>query len=476
MQLPLRPASFPPGMAVQARPARLKSPRLIAVNTALAQDLGFSQDWLASQGAVSLFSGQWQDETLPPMAQAYAGHQFGQFVPQLGDGRAHLIGVATDMQGRIVDVQLKGSGPTPFSRRGDGLAALGPVLREYLVSEAMAALGVPTTRALAAVMTGETIWRDRPLSGAILTRVAASHLRVGTFQYSAARQDSEALRFLCNLAISRHYPEAASAENPARALFEAVVAAQAGLVAQWMSLGFVHGVMNTDNMAISGETIDYGPCAFLDVYRHDKVFSSIDRNGRYAYANQPRLAGWNLARLAETLLPFFEPDEERALVWAQEALGKFSALYETAWLDRMRPKFGFTRAQQGDKALIEQFLAIMEEDRLDWTLTFRRLARHELATDKAPSPALMHWLDAWQSRCASEGMSVSQRETLMRRTSPAVIARNHRVAEAIEAAENGDLSVFHALLARLARPYEDDAQYETPPRPEEVVQATFCGT
>lgn len=476
MSLPLRRAPFPTSMAVQAAPAPLRAPRLIAVNSALAQTLGFSPEWLGSPEAVALFSGQWRDEAVPPVAQAYAGHQFGQFAPQLGDGRAHLLGVVSTAQGSTFDVQLKGSGPTPFSRRGDGLAALGPVLREYLVSESMAALGVPTTRALAAVLTGETVWRDRPLPGAILTRVAASHLRVGTFQYFAARQDSEALRFLCDLAIARHYPGAASAENPVGALFENVVAAQARLIAHWMSLGFVHGVMNTDNMAISGETIDYGPCAFLDAYRHDKVFSSIDRNGRYAYGNQPRLAGWNLARLAETILPFFDPDEERALARAQEALGQFGTLYDTAWLERMRPKLGLMQSEAEDKALIVRFLEILEEEKLDWTLSFRRLSRNEPLSEKPVSDALGGWLADWKTRRAREKALPAEQDRLMAQSNPAVIARNHRIAEAIDAAEHGDFEVFQRLLARLVRPFEDDADYETPPLPEEVVQATFCGT
>ncbi|WP_122040356.1 YdiU family protein [Asaia bogorensis] len=476
MSLPLSPAPFPPTMAVQADPAQFPALQLVALNAALAESLGFSPAWLETPEGVDFLGGQTRPDGIAPVAQAYAGHQFGQFVPQLGDGRAHLLGVAADRQGRVFDVQLKGSGPTPFSRRGDGLAAIGPVLREYLVSEAMTALGVPTTRALAAVLTGETVWRDRPLPGAILTRVAASHLRVGTFQYFAARQDNEALRFLCDLAITRHYPHAATAENPVRALYENVVAAQARLIAHWMSLGFVHGVMNTDNMAISGETIDYGPCAFLDVYSQDKVFSSIDRNGRYAYANQPKLAGWNLARLAETLLPFFDADEARSLAWAQETLGAFATLYENAWLERMRSKFGLTTCEPDDKALIERFLAILEQNRLDWTLSFRRLTRRELSCDAQNSPAMTQWLQDWDARCAREGVSAIVRENAMRQINPAVIPRNHRIAEAIDAAESGDLSVFHALLSRLERPFVDDAIYETPPRPEEVVQATFCGT
>ncbi|WP_438383920.1 protein adenylyltransferase SelO [Asaia sp. BMEF1] len=476
MHLPLRRANFPASMAVEVNPASFAAPRLVALNDALAETLGFAPEWLRSPEGVALLSGQTRIEGVPALAQAYAGHQFGQFVPQLGDGRAHLLGVVTDARGDVHDVQLKGSGPTPFSRRGDGLAALGPVLREYLVSEAMAALNVPTTRALAAVTTGETIWRDKPQPGAILTRVAASHLRVGTFQYFAAREDREALAFLCDLAIDRHAPSAREAENPVKALYETVVARQAQLVARWMSLGFVHGVMNTDNMTLSGETIDYGPCAFLDTYSHDKVFSSIDRNGRYAYGNQPRLAGWNLARLAETLLPFFDTNEDRALAWAQEALGRFQSLYEEAWLDRMRPKLGLATKGDQDKTLIEALLEVMETETLDWTLSFRRLARNEnLVAGHAPA-TLERWMADWQARRALEPASLKAQQDLMQRNNPAVIARNHRVAEAIAAAETGDFSVFEALLQRLRQPYDNDAAYELPPMPEQIVHATFCGT
>jgi len=463
-------------MAVEVNPASFAAPRLVALNTPLAETLGFSPEWLRSPEGVALLSGQARIDGVPAMAQAYAGHQFGQFVPQLGDGRAHLLGVVTDDQAQLRDVQLKGSGPTPFSRRGDGLAALGPVLREYLVSEAMAALSVPTTRALAAVTTGETIWRDKPQPGAILTRIASSHLRVGTFQYFAAREDREALAFLCDLAIDRHIPESRNAENPVRALYETVVARQARLVAHWMSLGFVHGVMNTDNMTLSGETIDYGPCAFLDTYRHDKVFSSIDRNGRYAYGNQPRLAGWNLARLAETLLPFFDPDEDRALAWAQEALSRFQSLHEEAWLARMRPKLGLTTPEKQDKALVEALLQVMENEALDWTLSFRRLARSEPLIAAPSSEALERWMTEWKARRALEPVAAETQEALMRCSNPAVIARNHRVAEAIAAAETGDFTVFEALLQRLQQPFEDDAAYEMPPSPEQIVHATFCGT
>ena len=480
MSAPLRPAPFPPTMAVQTDPARFAGLRGITVNEPLARSLGLSPDWLKSDEGLAFLGGQLRLNDVAPVAQAYAGHQFGQFVPQLGDGRAHLLGVLTDYDGREKDIQLKGSGPTPFSRRGDGLAALGPVLREYLVSEAMAALHVPTTRALSAVLTGETVWRDRPQPGAVLARVAASHLRVGTFQYFAVRENSEAIGFLCDMAIARHYPSAREAAHPVRALYDGVVAAQARLIAQWMSLGFIHGVMNTDNMAISGETIDYGPCAFLDSYSAGKVFSSIDRNGRYAYANQPKLAGWNLARLAETLLPLFDPDEDKALDHAQSALGRFLPLYTEAYDDLMRAKLGLSQPHDDDPALIAALLACMETHQLDWTLTFRRLARGENLLDASLSDAmtddLASWMSRWQARRALDPLSEAESQVLMLKSNPAVIARNHRIAEAIEAAETGDFSVFEALLTRITQPFEDDATYERPPEDAQIVRATFCGT
>lgn len=480
MNASLRPAPFPPTMAIQTDPARFTALRHVAINEPLARSLGLSSDWLKSDEGLAFLGGQTRLNDVAPVAQAYAGHQFGQFVPQLGDGRAHLLGVLTDSDGQDRDIQLKGSGQTPFSRRGDGLAVLGPVLREYLVSEAMAALHVPTTRALSAVLTGETVWRDRPQPGAVLARVAASHLRVGTFQYFAARENTEAIRFLCDMAIARHYPAAQEAEHPVRVFYDGVVAAQARLIARWMSLGFIHGVMNTDNMAISGETIDYGPCAFLDSYSAGKVFSSIDRNGRYAYANQPKLAGWNLARLAETLLPLFDADEDRALAHAQSALSRFLPLYTAAYNDLMRKKLGLSEPHEDDPALITALLACMETHQLDWTLTFRRLARGESLCDTRPSGALpddlASWTSRWQARRALDPLSEVEGRTLMLRSSPAVIPRNHRIAEAIEAAEQGDFTVFEALLARITRPFEDDTAYERPPEDFEIVRATFCGT
>ena len=463
---------------------QVAAPRLIKVNEGLARELGLDSAVLASAEGVEVLAGNRVAEGSEPLAMAYAGHQFGHFVPQLGDGRACLLGEV-----RGYDVQLKGSGPTPFSRRGDGRAALGPVLREYVVSEAMAALGVPTTRALAAVLTGEEVMRETMLPGAVLTRVAASHLRVGTFQYFAARNDVEGLRTLADYAIARHYPEAASAERPYRAFLDGVVARQASLVAQWMLLGFVHGVMNTDNTSISGETIDYGPCAFMEAYDPATVFSSIDRQGRYAYGNQPGIMVWNLTRLAEALLPLLEVEaggRDAAVASAQGALEGFAALYEAARLAGLRGKLGLMTECEGDSALSEGLLDAMEGGRTDFTLTFRRLCDAAAGEDAgvrvlfADPGAFDAWAVRWRRRLAEEDVSPEERVAAMRRENPAYIPRNHRVAEVIDAAvEHGDFEPFEALLGVVARPYEERAgleRYTAPARPEECVRETFCGT
>ncbi len=465
-------------------PVRVAAPRLIKVNEGLARELGLDPEALASAEGVEVLAGNRVAEGSEPLAMAYAGHQFGHFVPQLGDGRACLLGEV-----RGYDVQLKGSGPTPFSRRGDGRAALGPVLREYVVSEAMAALGVPTTRALAAVLTGEEVVRETMLPGAVLTRVAASHLRVGTFQYFAARNDVEGLRTLADYATARHYPEAASAERPYRAFLDGVVARQASLVAQWMLLGFVHGVMNTDNTSISGETIDYGPCAFMEAYDPATVFSSIDRQGRYAYGNQPGIMLWNLTRLAEALLPLLEVEaggRDAAVASAQEALEGFAAVYEAARLTGLRRKLGLITEREGDSALSEGLLDAMEGGRTDFTLTFRRLCDAAAGEDAgvrvlfADPGAFDAWAVRWRRRLAEEDVSPEERVAAMRRENPAYITRNHRVAEVIDAAvEHGDFEPFEALLGVVARPYEERAgleRYTAPARPEECVRETFCGT
>ena len=366
-------ARLPERFYARVGPTPVAAPGLVRLNEGLAEQLGLDPQWLASPDGVGFLAGNGVPEGAQPIALAYAGHQFGQFVPQLGDGRAILLGELVGRDGARRDVQLKGSGPTPFSRRGDGRAALGPVLREYLVSEAMAALGVPTTRALASVTTGEAVLRERPLPGAVLTRVAASHVRVGTFQYFAARGDAGAVRLLADYVIARHYPETARAGRPYRALLDAVVARQADLVARWLLIGFVHGVMNTDNTSIAGETIDYGPCAFVDAYDPATVFSSIDHLGRYAHGNQPRVAQWNLARLAETLLPLLGEDDDSALASAREALAAFGPRFEAAHLGGLRRKLGLLTEREDDAALAGDLLGLMAGNGADFTLTFRRL-------------------------------------------------------------------------------------------------------
>ncbi|MDP3418603.1 YdiU family protein [Falsiroseomonas sp.] len=450
------------------------APRLIRLNTALADQLGIDPAALT----VDVLAGNTVPDGAEPLAQAYAGHQFGHFTPRLGDGRAILLGEVVDRDGRRRDIQFKGSGPTPFSRHADGRAALGPVLREYIVSEAMAAFGVPTTRALAAVATGEEVFRETLLPGAVLTRVAASHIRVGTFQYFAARGDAAAVHALLDHAIARHDPAAAQADRPALAFFQGVVARQASLIARWLGLGFIHGVMNTDNMTVSGETIDYGPCAFMEAYDPGAVFSSIDHAGRYAYANQPRIAQWNLARLAETLLPLFAAEEDAQIQVAQEALSGFAPIFQAAWLDVFRAKLGLARVEEDDATLIQDLLSRMAANQADFTLTFRALA-----TDPASARALFAdpaafdgWAESWRARRALGALP----DSAMRLASPAFIPRNHLVEEAIAAATTrDDFGPFETLLEVLSRPFEDQpdhARYAMPARPEERVLATFCGT
>jgi uncharacterized protein YdiU (UPF0061 family) len=419
---------------------------------------------------------------------AYAGHQFGHFVPQLGDGRAILLGEVIDADGIRRDIQLKGSGPTPFSRRGDGRAALGPVLREYIVSEAMAALGIPTTRSLAAVITGESVRRETLLPGAVLTRVASSHIRVGTFQYFAARGDTEGVRRLADHAIARHYPDAANAPRPYHALLEGVIARQAELVARWLLIGFIHGVMNTDNSSISGETIDYGPCAFMDSYDPATVFSSIDEQGRYAYANQPRIALWNLTRLAECLLPLLSDEQDKAIAEAQAALGGFADIFDTAYQAGLRRKLGLFTARGDDRALAQDLLDAMAKNQADFTLTFRRLSdaaldpagNSEVRQLFAEPAAYDEWAVRWRQRIGDEENAPAARQAAMRTVNPAFIPRNHRVEAVIEAAtKRDDYAPFEELLAVLSKPYEDQpalSAYAEPPEPHQRVLQTFCGT
>jgi serine/tyrosine/threonine adenylyltransferase len=480
-------SALPANFFARVAPTPVASPRLIKLNRPLAVQLGLDPDLLSTPEGAEILAGKRLPDGADPIAMAYAGHQFGNFVPQLGDGRAILLGEVVDRAGLRRDIQLKGSGPTPFSRRGDGRAALGPVLREYIVSEAMAALGIPTTRSLAAVVTGEPVMRETILPGAILTRVASSHIRVGTFQFFAARGDVEALRLLADHVIARHYPDAAAHEQPYRALFEGVIARQAALVAHWLLVGFVHGVMNTDNTSIAGETIDYGPCAFLDVYDPKTVFSSIDQQGRYAYGNQPQMAAWNLARFGETLLPLLSDDNDAALALANESLGTFSARFSQAMVAGLRRKLGLATEQDGDAALAQDLLNAMAENHADFTLTFRRLCE---AADTPEADAQVGslfddpaaydtWAARWRQRLASEP-PMPARRAAMQAANPAYIPRNHRIEAVLSAAiERDDFAPFEELLAVLARPYEDRpafAAYAEPPPEDQRICTTFCGT
>jgi len=482
-------ARLPDDFFVRIAPTPVRAPRLIRLNEPLALELKLDPEALRSPEGVEILAGVRVPDGSEPLAAAYAGHQFGSFVPQLGDGRAVLLGEVLDRNGHRRDIQLKGAGRTPFSRGGDGRAALGPVLREYIVSEAMAAFGVPTTRALAAVSTGERVLRDEVLPGAVLTRVAASHIRVGTFQYFAARRDEAAVKRLADHVISRHYPELAGVAEPYRALLGAVAERQAKLVAAWMALGFIHGVMNTDNMAVSGETIDYGPCAFMDAHHPETVFSSIDRGGRYAYDNQPGIALWNLARLAECLLPLLAPDGDEAVEIAQAVLGGFAEMHRNAHRAAFRAKLGLTiREEAEDEELIRDLLDRMAASEADFTRTFRSLADSAGDPDRLGSvralfsdPAAFDpWAERWLRRIDREGVGVEERRKAMKRADPARIPRNHRVEEVIVAAtERDDFGPFEELLAALADPFSDRpefARFEEPPKPEERITQTFCGT
>ncbi len=469
-------------------PTPVKAPRLIRVNEQLALALNLDAAALASAEGVAILAGNQVPAGAQPIATAYAGHQFGHFVPQLGDGRALLLGEVIDRAGVRRDIQLKGSGPTPFSRRGDGRAALGPVLREYVVSEAMAALGIPTTRALAAVTTGEQVLREAMLPGAVFTRVAASHIRVGTFQFFASRADIAGVRSLADYVMARHYPHVAHADQPYRALLDAVIQAQADLIAQWLHIGFIHGVMNTDNMSIAGETIDYGPCAFMDEYHPEAVFSSIDHYGRYAYNHQPNIALWNLTRLAECLVPLLSDDADTAIADANEALGDFTPIFDRAYESGMRRKLGLATEQDGDAQLARDLLDTMAAHRADFTNTFRRLcdAAEDVAHDAQvrclfeDPQAFDRWAERWRERLSNESVPAVERAARMRRVNPAFIPRNHRVEAIIrDAVDNDDLAQFVVLLRVLSRPFEDQpdfADYAQPPREHERVFQTFCGT
>ncbi|MCB9614984.1 MAG: YdiU family protein [Sandaracinus sp.] len=474
-----RYASFPGRFYARVRPSEVREPAALAINVALAEELGLDAAALASPEGLAILAGNAVPDDADPMALAYAGHQFGSFVPQLGDGRAILLGDLVDRHGRRRDVQLKGSGPTPFSRGGDGRAALGPVLREYVLSEAMHALGVPTTRALAAVLTGEPVYRDTVLPGAVLTRVASSHLRVGTFQFFAARRDLDALSLLVAHALERHYPDADRREGDALALIDAVMKAQAKLVAKWLALGFVHGVMNTDNTSIAGETLDYGPAAFLDAYEPARVFSSIDQNGRYAFAHQPRIALWNLTRLAETVIELVGDDEAKTVATLTERLEAFPAIFEQAYAAELRAKLGLREARDEDLELARDLLGLLAKEHTDYTVFFRRLAHGDAADQLLDVEAFAAWTKRWEARREAEGTTEADARARMLAVNPAFIPRNHRIEEMIAAATAGDLGPFERLHRVLATPFEDqpqDADLATPPGDDQWQYRTFCGT
>ena len=462
------------------------SPELIALNAPLAKHIGLDVDWLHTRDGVAMLAGNQFPAGAASIAQAYAGHQFGNWVPQLGDGRALMVGEVIAKDGQRFDIQLKGSGRTPFSRGGDGRAALGPAIREYLMSEAMHALDVPTTRALAVLSTGETVIREAPLTGGIVVRVASSHIRVGTFQYFYAREDVEALQLLVDHAVGRHYPDRAG--QGAKGLLEGVIERQAKLIARWLTIGFIHGVMNTDNMTISGETIDYGPCAFLDDYDPGKVFSSIDQFGRYAFASQPGIGQWNLSNFAQTLLPLLDDDHEKAVEIAKEALDAYAPIFTEAYETGMRAKLGLANQESGDAALAQDLLRTMAAQRADYTRTFRALSNLEVEETSADETFLREfdepasvamWLIAWRQRLAQENAEDDARQASMKSINPMIIPRNHQVEAVIAAGYVGDFKPLNALNTALKEPFADrpsDDSFALAPQPDEVVKATFCGT
>lgn len=475
-------ARLPQTFYSKLNPTPVRLPKLIVINRSLAKDLGLNDKALEGEEGVAIFAGNQLPKGAEPLAQAYAGHQFGHF-NMLGDGRAILLGEQITPDGEQVDIQLKGSGRTPFSRGGDGRAGLGPMLREYIISEAMHALGIATTRSLAVVTTGESVYRETEQPGAIMTRVAASHIRVGTFQYAAHWGKDDDLQALADYTLHRHFPDVKAGENdnPYLLLLQEVIKRQADLIAKWQLVGFIHGVMNTDNMAISGETIDYGPCAFMDVYDPATVFSSIDRQGRYAYGNQPYIGSWNLSRFAETLLPLLHTNQEQAVEIAQDALSEFSKLYRSNWLNGMRAKLGLFNEEEEDEALIEDLLSMMQKHRADYTNTFRALTVNEQEdSDLFHSPEFAEWQERWQKRRDNQEESKDSSEQLMKNNNPGVIPRNHRVEEALEAAvESEDFSVMEQLLEALSNPFDYTSKktdYCKLPDPSNRPYRTFCGT
>lgn len=461
-------------------PLPVADPKIVIVNHDLAEQLGLDVKHTSDKALASLLSGSSLPDGVAPLAQAYAGHQFGRFT-MLGDGRAHLLGEHLTPDGQRVDIQLKGSGRTPYARRGDGRAALGPMLREYIISEAMHALGIPTTRSLAVVTTGEPAYRETALQGAILTRVASSHLRVGTFEYLAVQNNVDALKQLADYTIDRHYPELKESATPYPDLVNAIMHRQIMLIVEWLRVGFIHGVMNTDNMALSGETIDYGPCAFMDTFNPNTVFSSIDQAGRYAYANQPEIAKWNIARFAEAILPLLHDDIEQAAVVGEKIIDSFNDIFQQAWLAMMRRKLGLFGEKDGDAQLIEDLLAWMQKHEMDYTNTFRALIFESIPEGaEYDTETFQSWWQRWQERLKENSKPLKSSFCLMRANNPAVIPRNHKVEEALsEAEQQSDFSQLHSLLDALAQPYKDKeafAEYQKPPKPEQRVLQTFCGT
>ncbi len=477
-------ARLPDAFYAPTEPTPVGAPKMIQLNLELAANLGIDLTRIDSSEVLAILSGNKIASGAEPLAMAYSGHQFGGFSPQLGDGRAILLGEVIGQDNIRYDIQLKGSGPTPFSRRGDGRSALGPVLREYIVSEAMAAMGVPTTRALAAVASGDKVFRQGLEPGGVFTRVARSHVRIGTFQWFAARRDNDNVKVLADYVIQRHYPELQQQQNPYIALLEKVIERQAKLIAQWMQIGFIHGVMNTDNMTVSGETIDYGPCAFLDVYHPAKTFSSIDEQGRYAFGNQSSIGQWNLTRFAETLLPLIDEEPKVAVGKAESALDCFSDIHRAEVQHRFAAKIGINNADDSDWDMVQTLLDTMADGEADFTLVFRHLS-DALETGKdepviclfKQSAGIMEWLEQWRSHL--QPFDLTKSVALMRRMNPVFIPRNHRIEAAIKAGYQGDFEPFHRLHQVLQKPFTKQpgfAEYEASPEPEEVVQATFCGT
>jgi len=470
---------LPKVMSSQLTPIPVENPKLTIFNHGFSKELGLDFSSLNNNQIASIFSGNLLPKESKCIAQAYAGHQFGYFT-MLGDGRAILIGEHLSKNNKRFDIQFKGSGKTPYSRNGDGRAALGPMLREYIVSEAMHSLGIPTTRSLAVVKTGENVIRETPLPGAILTRVAASHIRVGTFQYVTATEDEKNLKTLFDYTIDRHYPKIKDSKTPAIDLLKIVMEKQIKLVVDWMRVGFIHGVMNTDNMAISGETIDYGPCAFMDAYDPETVFSSIDHNGRYAYFNQPGITKWNLARFAETLLPLIDKNKDKAIKIVTEIINNFGEIYKKNWLEMMRKKLGLIEKKNNDEKLINDLLSLLHEQKADYTNTFCSLMNEDVQNDKIfNNKEFIDWHQKWKECLAKNNNSTEESLKLMRSVNPIVIPRNHKVEEVLEAANKDDLNPFHDFLKVLEKPYENQIKnnnYQSPAPPSEKKYQTFCGT